>query len=147
VLPIDLERPIEESALMDRKIRVMLVDDSRDVIEPLSYLIGIEGDMECVGLLESADDLGERVRDLSPDVLLIDARMPGRDSLEAIRELASQLPEIRSVVYSGFDDRELIDSAVDASAWGWIRKGDDPALLLKAIRSVAAGKVVFPRFG
>lgn len=130
---------------MNRKIRVMLVDDSRDVIEPLSYLIGVETDMECVGLLQSADGLGQRARDLAPDVLLIDARMPGRDSLEAIRELAAQLPEIRSVVYSGFEDRELIDSAVDASAWGWVRKGDDPALLFKAIRAVAAGKVVFPR--
>ena len=146
-MPIDLATPIEESAVMDRKIRVMLVDDSRDVIEPLSYLIGVEGDMECVGLLESADGLGERARDLSPDVLLIDARMPGRDSLEAIRELATELPDVRSLVYSGFDDRELIDSAVDASAWGWVKKGDDPAILLKAIRSVAAGKVVFPRSG
>ena len=147
MLPIDLAGGKQESGLMERKIRVMLVDDSRDVIEPLSYLIGIEADMECVGLLQSADGLGERARALSPDVLLIDARMPGRDSLEAIRELASQLPQIRSVVYSGFDDRELIDSAVDASAWGWVKKGDDPAILLKAIRSVAAGKVVFPRFG
>ncbi len=125
-------------------IRVMVADDNPDIADVLAYVIGAEPAMECVGCLHSADHLAEEIRALRPDVLVLDATMPGRDPLTAVKELGPEFPEVRAIFYSGHDDREFIERVVDAGAWGFVSKRREAEAVLAAIRLVAAGKVVFP---
>ena len=125
-------------------IRVLVVDDSPDITDVVCHFVDAEPTMECVGCLFSADDLLEEVRRLRPDVLVLDARMPGKDSLTAMTELSPEFSQLKTIFHSGFDDPDFIDLVIDAGAWGFVSKHHDPATLVRAIGEVAAGRIVFP---
>ena len=125
-------------------IRVLCVDDSPDVIRMLQITIGREADLECTGALSSADHLIEKATADQPDVVLLDLTMPGRDPLEAVAEMARSMPDIRVLVFSGFDDQAHVDAVFQAGAWGLVSKNAEISAILAAIRQVAAGGVVHP---
>jgi DNA-binding NarL/FixJ family response regulator len=125
-------------------IRVMVADDNPDLADVLAYVIGIEPAMECVGCVHSADHLAEKIRALRPDVLVLDAKMPGGDPLAVVTELGPEFPGVRTIFYSGFDDPDFIEQIIDAGAWGFVSKRQQAPTVIEAIRSVAAGRVVFP---
>jgi DNA-binding NarL/FixJ family response regulator len=97
--------------------------------------------MECVGCLPSADGLIEEVHRQTPppDVVLLDATMPGRSAFDALAELVVLSPNTRAIICSGYDDPAFINRAVNAGAWGCISKHDEPTTILRAVRAVAAG--------
>ncbi len=129
------------------KIRVLCVDDSRDITEVLKMVIDAEPDMECVGCLASADNLIAEARRMSttpsnssptPLVMILDASMPGKNPLQAMRELAAALPWVRTIIYSGHDDKAFTDLAFAAGARGCVSKCEDPIAITQAVREVAA---------
>lgn len=130
-----------------RPTRVLLVDDNPDIADVLCHVVGTEPAMECVGCLQSVDRLTEEIRSLRPDVLVLDARMPGKDPLSAMKEFAAEFPDVRTIFHSGFDDPDFIEQIIDAGAWGFVSKTHDPRTLIRAIRSVAAGRVAFVKSG
>lgn len=127
--------------------RVLCVDDSSDVTAVMQMVIESEPTMECVGCLASADHLIDRVRRMSPppDVVLLDATMPGKNPLAAMSELAVEFPGIRTIVYSGYDDPGFVERARDSGAWGCVSKNDEPDAILHAVRQVTAGSTCWPR--
>ena len=125
-------------------IRVLVVDDHPDITDILSYVIGVDPQLECVGRLHSADRLAEEIRALRPDVMILDARMPGVDPLTALVGITPEFPGLRTIFYSGYDDPEFIEQIIDAGAWGFVSKGHASDAVVRAIHAVAAGKVVFP---
>ncbi len=127
-----------------RPIRVICVDDMPDVAAVIRLVLDAEPDIECVAVLDSADDLvGESTR-LHPDVLIIDATMPGKDPFQAIAEMRDALPDAAAIMYSGHSDTQLVDRAVEAGAWGWVGKHESPEELIRAVRQVAEGRPWFP---
>ncbi len=132
---------------MNRAIRVLVVDDSPDVGELLSYVMSAEASIDYVGSQAGSFDLSDKVRALLPDVLLLGPRMPGKDWIDATRQLASKFPNVRTIIYSDFDDLTLIEEAMDVGAWGWVRKGGDPQDVIDAVKCVAAGRVAFRHHG
>jgi DNA-binding NarL/FixJ family response regulator len=125
--------------------RVLLVDDNPDITDVLCHVVGTEPAMECVGCLQSVDHLLEEVRRLRPDVLVLDARMPGKDPLKAMLECTAEFTDLKTIFHSGFDDPDFIDQLIDAGAWGFVSKHHDPGTLVRAIRSVSEGRVAFVR--
>lgn len=123
--------------------RVLCVDDSPDITAVMRMVIETEPTMQCVGCLASADHLIEKVRALSPppNVVLLDATMPGKSPLAVMSEMAAEFPEIKTIIYSGHHDQAFIDRAKDAGAWGFLSKSDEPETILRAVREVAAGNV------
>jgi DNA-binding NarL/FixJ family response regulator len=134
-----------DEALVKPAIRVLVVDDSPDITEVLGHVVGLAPGMECVGALGSADPLTAEVQRLQPHIVVLDARMPGKDPLVAMHELSQECPETRTIIYSGYDDPDFLELAIDAGAWGFVLKTQDSAVILGAIRSVASGRVSFPR--
>jgi two-component system response regulator DesR len=126
------------------KIRVLCVDDSDDIAQMLERSVAAEPDMTSVGRLPGADDLVSEVARARPSVVLLDLTMPGKDPLSAVRELHAAHPTVRVIVYSGYDDRAAVNSAMDAGAWGFVPKHTDVSALLGVIRNVAQGAFVFP---
>lgn len=141
------------SPAMAAKIRVLFVDDNRDLLTVLRMVINAETDMRCVGGLASADHLVAEVRRLcthpprpTPDaaaqlVVILDATMPGKDPLEAMSELAAAFPQVRTIIYSGHAGPVFIDRAINAGAWGYVSKRHEPAVIIRAVREVSAGRV------
>ena len=123
------------------------VDDNADMLEMMRMIIDTEPTMECVGCLNSADRLIRSVCDLNPlpQIILLDATMPGKDPLTVMRKMAEECPSIRTIVYSGHDDGVIVDRAQSAGAWGFVSKREEPDAIVLAIRAVAAGKASWPK--
>jgi len=126
-------------------IKVLCADDSMDISTLLRMSIAAEPDLECVGCVHEVDSIIDEVGRTGPDVLIIDLSMPGRNSLDVVRELSQRHPATRAIIYSGYDDTRSMDLAIDAGAWGYVSKHGDLSILLEAVRRVAAGEVSLTR--
>jgi DNA-binding NarL/FixJ family response regulator len=120
--------------------RVLCVDDNRDIVMLLEMAINSAPDMCSAGALYRADRLLEHVESSRPDVVLLDLSMPGEDPIAIARELANRWPETRTIVFSAYDDQEVLQQVVDAGASGYVRKGENVTAILDAIRRVMRGE-------
>jgi DNA-binding NarL/FixJ family response regulator len=122
-------------------IRVLIADDQEVVRIGLRTLVDSEDDMTVVA--EAADGLAavERTRELAPDVVLMDIRMPGIDGIEATRRIAAEksLTTTRIVVLTTFEIDTYVFDALRHGASGFLTKDTKPAELLRAIRLVVDG--------
>jgi DNA-binding NarL/FixJ family response regulator len=122
-------------------IRVLIADDQEVVRIGLRTLVDSEDDMTVVA--EAADGLAavERARELAPDVVLMDIRMPGIDGIEATRRIAADqsLAGTRIVVLTTFEIDTYVFDALRHGASGFLTKDTKPAELLRAIRLVVDG--------
>ena len=122
-------------------IRVLIVDDNRDVTLAMRMIIEDEHDMVCAGCVDDAGVVSDAASRLQPNVIIMDLTMPGRDPLQIIGELHASMPDVRTIVYSGTDDNAMVDRAIEAGAWGFVRKTSGTRELLESIRAVAHGAV------
>ncbi|MFI7032774.1 response regulator [Microbispora rosea] len=118
-------------------IRVLVADDQAMVRKGFRLLLDDEPDMEVVGEAGDGEQAVRQVRALTPDVALMDIRMPGVNGLEATRRLAG-LPT-RIIVLTTFDLDEYVYEALRAGAAGFLTKEAPAELLIEAVRVVAAG--------
>lgn len=126
-----------------KKIRVIAVDDNPAVTDAVLGKLELEPGFECVGCLDSADDLVELSLALQPDVVLLDLEMPGKNALEALREVCVAVPSVRVVILSSYSEQHLVDKAVEHGAWGYLNKSASPDEIVQAIRKVASGVFFF----
>lgn len=120
-------------------IRVMIVDDHPLVRAGLAGLVGAAPDLELVGQAGGGEEALALAPELAPDVVLMDLSMPGMDGIEATARLRALRPAPRVVVLTSFDDRSRVLAALRAGAQGYQLKDADPAAVLDAVRSAAAG--------
>ena len=120
-------------------IRVVLADDQPLVRAGLRVLTADTPDLDVVGEAGTGAQAVQLVRDLRPDVVVMDIRMPGMDGIEATRMITAEHAATRVVVLTTFDDDDYVYAALRAGASGFLVK--DMALedILAAIRVVAAG--------
>jgi two-component system response regulator NreC len=121
------------------KIRVLVVDDHTLLRDGICALLALAPDMEVVGEAGNGKEAIDRVRDLSPDVVVMDIGMPVMDGVEASRRIHERYPATKVVVCSQYDDREHILDALDAGAQGFIEKTAASSELAASIRSVSGG--------
>ena len=119
---------------MDKKIRIMLVDDNTVIRQGLSMVFGQLSDIEVVG--EATDGVKAvcLTRQIFPDVILMDIRMPNMDGIEATRVIHSEFPYIRIIGFSMYDENDQALAMISAGAIAFRSKGDPIDLLLSAIR-------------
>lgn len=126
------------------RVRVVCVDDNVDVTRMLGMVFDAEPDLECVAMAHDLDQLADTVRAKAAKVVVLDATMPGVDPIAAMRDLVAACPEVRVVVYSGYDDSDSVDRAIEAGACGYVSKHAPIERLVDAVRGVAAGAFEFP---
>ncbi|MGY1690670.1 response regulator [Geodermatophilus sp. SYSU D01105] len=123
-------------------IRIVLVDDQELVRTGLRTLAERDGDITVVGEAGTGRAGLARVRELRPDVVLMDVRMPEMDGLQATRAVVAdpQLRDVRVLVLTTFDEDEHVFEAIRAGAAGYLLKDVSPTDLRQGIRVVAAGE-------
>jgi DNA-binding NarL/FixJ family response regulator len=120
-------------------VRVLLVDDDALMRAGLDAILSSDDAVEVVGEASDGRAAVESVRQLRPDVVLMDVRMPGLDGIAATREVVALAPDTRVVILTTFEDDDYIFGALTAGASGFLLKRTSPEELLAAISAVAAG--------
>ena len=123
-------------------IAVLLVDDNAILAEAMSRVIGRDQRFKWAGWIEHTTELVHQVRSTGAGVVLMDVDMPGVETFELVKVLATQCPQAKVVMFSGHIREEFADAAVDAGAFGYLHKDDEIDVLLENLIRVHAGEVV-----
>src|SRR5918992_3003040 len=129
-------RPVAPSARP--QIRVAVVDDNPGFRETLASLLGTE-ELLVVGAAGSGSDAMGLVRSTSPDVVLMDVRMPEMNGIEATRLLKMAFPDVGIVALTGVDDQDAVREMLVAGASCYVLKDSDSEQIFHAIRQAASG--------
>lgn len=141
----------EETAVADgadgaESIRVLLVDDQELIRYGLRLVLDAQPDIDVVGEASDGAEALRIARQLLPDVVLMDVRMPGMDGIDATKQLSVALPDVRVLVLTTYDRDEFAFGALQAGAAGFLLKNTRPDELVAAVRTVRTGDaVVSPR--
>jgi DNA-binding NarL/FixJ family response regulator len=122
-------------------VRVLVADDQQMVRAGFRLILSAESDLEVVGEAADGEAAVGLARQLRPDVVLMDIRMPGLDGLQATRRLLHDAPPgtTRVLMLTTFDTEEYVFGALKAGASGFLLKNSPPEQLIEAIRVVAGG--------
>ena len=120
-------------------IRVVVAEDHALVRSGLVELLSAAGDVDVVGTASNGEEALGAVRELRPDVVLMDLSMPVLDGIEATRRIAVDGGP-RVVVLTSFSDRDRILGALDAGAVGYLLKDAEPEELVRGVRAAARGE-------
>jgi len=123
-------------------IRVLIVDDHPVVRAGLIGMLDVEPDLEVVGEAGDGEEAVLRVASLTPDVVLMDLRMPRLDGAGATARIVAAHPACRVLVLTTFDTDADIVRAVEAGATGYLLKDTPRAQLVQAVRAAARGETV-----
>jgi two-component system, NarL family, response regulator NreC len=123
------------------KIRLLLVDDHQIVRAGLRMLFQSEKDMEIVGEVGSGEEAVKAVRDLKPDVVLMDVIMPGMSGIEATRRIKEASPKTAVLALTMHEDEQYFFEMLQAGASGYVPKRAAPDDLVSGIRVVGQGDV------
>jgi len=121
------------------KIKVLVADDHAIVRDGVGALLALTGDIEVAGEAANGVEAIQRVKELAPDVVLMDISMPVMDGLEATRRIRKEFPLTKVLVLTQYDERKWVLLMVDAGASGFISKVAASYELASAIRSVFQG--------
>ncbi len=123
-----------------QKIRVILAEDHHLVRAAVAELLSKEPDIEIVGQVADGYELFGTVKMFQPDVLVLDAKMPGHKVIEATRTMKNDFPRIKTLLLSAHNRREYVVGVLREGAAGYVLKDDAPEMLAQAIRAVFQGK-------
>lgn len=128
--------------MQNKKISVFVADDHEILIDSLSTLFQSDPDIQFVGRATNGRQLLERLATLSPDVALVDIRMPKLDGIEATQRIKSLYPAVKVLILTGFGNRRFVQEALSRGADGFISKHLGGEEILNAIKRVHKGDFV-----
>jgi RNA polymerase sigma factor (sigma-70 family) len=122
--------------------RVLIADDDDLMRAGLVELLGADPEIEIIGQASTGRQAVERARQLAPDVVLMDVRMPDLDGIGATRELARTAPAARVLILTTFEQDDYVFGALRAGASGFLLKRARPEELIAAVHTIAAGEAL-----
>ena len=121
-------------------MRVIICDDQAIVRDGLELLLKLEKDIEVCGLAQDGTEAVELVSKTSPDLVLMDLKMPGMNGVEATRRICTEYPKVKVLVLTTFNDDEWVFDAIRAGASGYLLKDTPRDKVIEAIRGTVMGK-------
>jgi DNA-binding NarL/FixJ family response regulator len=121
-------------------IKILIADDHQVVREGLNAMLSREADFKVVGEAKDGAEAINKVKELTPDVVLMDLRMPEMDGVEAMRQIRPTNPEVKFIILTTYSDDDYIFSGIEAGARAYLLKDAPREELFKAIRMVYRGE-------
>jgi two-component system response regulator NreC len=118
-------------------IRTLIVDDRADFRRRVKEVLASEPDIEVIGEAADGQEAILKARELRPDVVLMDVSMPGRNGIDATRQLKDEMPEVRVIILSIFDLPQYKEAAMAGGASSYVVKQSLFKELLPAIRGAS----------
>ncbi|HEY0610959.1 MAG TPA: response regulator transcription factor, partial [Chitinophaga sp.] len=128
---------------MSAKMKVFLVDDHEIFRNGLKQLVDSEPDMEVAGEAGDGETALQVLHTVSPDVIIMDIRMPGINGIETSEAILSRQPQAKILFFSLYDSPDYVAKALEMGASGYILKDTSNKIFLNAIRTVYGGKFYF----
>jgi DNA-binding NarL/FixJ family response regulator len=122
-------------------IRIVLADDHSLIRSSLSRMLDTQPDFQIVGIAVDGSEAVQMVRDLTPDVVLMDLHMPVLDGVAAIGVVTQDHPNVAVIALSAFEEPTQVSAALAAGARGYLTKDVEPEVLFSGIRAAATGGV------
>ncbi|MBA2690944.1 MAG: response regulator transcription factor [Rubrobacter sp.] len=124
---------------MTETIKILVADDHPMLREGLAAVLSTRPDFEVAGEAKDGNEVVRLVKDLSPDVILLDLEMPNMDGVEALETLQKEGVGAKAIVFTAYDTDERILGALRAGAKGYLLKGSSRKDIFGAIEAVASG--------
>jgi DNA-binding NarL/FixJ family response regulator len=125
------------------RLRLLVADDHQLMLAAVRLALRDAADIDIVGEARSGAEVLPLAGQTSPDVALLDLRMPGMDGLRCLELLQERYPSVKSVVFSGNDDPAAVEACMARRAAAFVHKSIDPRELAGAIRKAVAGEAFF----
>ncbi len=127
-----------------KKIKVMIVDDQRELAEEIASVIATDGELSVVGTAADGFDALEKMPKAMPDVVLLDIRMPNMNGVVATQRIKAEYPDVKVVILTTFDDSDYILNAINNGASGYLLKDIGGNALIDAVKNAYAGDTILP---
>ncbi|MCU0431079.1 MAG: response regulator transcription factor [Cytophagaceae bacterium] len=124
-------------------IRILLADDHGIFRKGVKSLLEEESDLMIVAEAESGTQALEKVRDMVPDIVLMDITMPNMNGIEATIRITREFRSVKVIMLSMHDNEDYILQSVESGAYGYLLKDTTKEEMLKALRTVATGEKYF----
>lgn len=121
-------------------MKILLCDDQAVIRDGLEMLLTLEKDFQVVGSAQDGHEALELVTQKSPDLVLMDLKMPGMNGIEATREIRKKFPHVKILVLTTYDEDEWVFDAIRAGASGYLLKDTPRQKIIEAIRGTVEGK-------
>lgn len=126
-------------------MKVLIVDDDALIRESLSILLGLDDEIEIVGTACNGQEAFDSCQKLSPDIVLMDVRMPVMDGVLGTKLIKSSFKHIKVVILTTFQDDEYIKEAIKNGAEGYILKNQSSDSIVDSLKAVVKGNMVFEK--
>ena len=126
------------------RIRTMVVDDHPVMRSGLQNVLEASGRFEVVGQAEDGEEAVRTAPELNPQVIVMDVIMPGKDGIDACREIMELLPGARVMMLTASSEEDAVIEAIAAGATGYLQKYSRPEELVRAVLDVAEGRLRIP---
>ena len=126
-------------------ITLIIAEDHQALIDGIKSFLVYEKDIKVIGEANDGEMLIDLVRELQPDVVITDIRMPKCDGIQATKVIKKEFPETQVIAFSMFDQLEAIEQMKEVGASGYIMKNASLKKLIEAIRTVAFGETFFDK--
>jgi DNA-binding NarL/FixJ family response regulator len=128
----------------NKKIRVLVVDDQKELAEEIGDILRTDEGLEFVGTAQDGFDALEKMPVLTPDVVLLDIRMPNMNGVVATQRIKTDYPDAKVVILTTFDDSDYILNAINNGASGYLLKDIGSNTLISAIKNAHEGDTILP---
>ena len=128
----------------NKQIKVLVVDDQRELAEEIGAILRTDSCLEFVGTAKDGFDALEKMAVLVPDVVLLDIRMPNMNGVVATQRIKAEYPNVKVVILTTFDDSDYILNAINNGASGYLLKDIGSNALISAIKNAYDGDTILP---
>ncbi len=130
--------------MTNKKIKVLVVDDQKELSEEIADVIRTDTEIEVIGTAVDGFDALEKIRINPPDVVLLDIRMPNMNGVVATQRIKTEFPNVKVVILTTFDDSDYILNAINNGASGYLLKDIGGNALISAVKNANEGDTILP---
>lgn len=126
------------------KIKVLVVDDQKELAEEIGSVLSSDSELAFIGTAADGFDALEKIAQNTPDVVLLDIRMPNMNGVVATQRIKAEYPNVKVVILTTFDDSDYILNAINNGASGYLLKDLSGNMLIDAVKNAHAGDTILP---